>query len=147
MTFLNLIIGGLAVWRLSHALVKESGPLMIFARLRAFAARHQKRSGGLFDMLSCVYCTSFWIALLVGLYGATDVFHWIGYALAMSAISTILMVALNKLDSLTVVTTPTTNNKVSVGVSSPPEKRDDVVSNPDTPNGHSTVETPPHLNN
>lgn len=139
MTLPEILIGGLAVWRLSHALVKESGPLMMFARLRARAARTQKRSGGFFDMLSCVYCISFWIALVVALYNATDAFHWLGNALAMSAVATIIMTALQSLDTLTIVTRPTTNNKVDVSISPPSEKRDDVVSDPDTPDGNPTI--------
>jgi uncharacterized membrane protein len=145
MTLVQIIIGGLAIWRLSHALVKESGPFMIFARLRARAARRQKRSGGLFDMLSCVSCVSFWIALVVGLYNATDAFHWFGYALAMSAVAVIIMEVLQSLNTLTVVTRPTSNNQIPISIGPAPKKRDDVVSDPDTPDGQPTVETPPAL--
>lgn len=96
MTPTALIIGGLAVWRLSHALVKENGPLMVFARLRARFARNQKRSGGLFDMFSCVYCISMWISLLAALWLAGDAFHWVGYALAFSGEAMLLELLFNK---------------------------------------------------
>lgn len=141
MNALNLLIGGLAVWRISHAIVKEHGPLMIFVRLRAFAASHQKRSGGFFDMLSCVYCTSFWIALLACLYNATDAFHWIGYALAISAVACLIEILSNKFDTFTVVTNPTRNYQIPVGVSSTPKKGNDVVGDPSTPDRTVAVET------
>lgn len=115
MTFLTLTIGGLAVWRLSHALVKETGPLMVFSRLRARFARTQKRSGGLFDAISCVYCVSFYIALLAALWCCTTVSNWLGYALAFSAIATLLEAFFSKQsDSLSVITRPTGNDKVLV---------------------------------
>ena len=90
MTLLTLLIGGLAVWRLSHGIAKENGPLMVFARLRATLARAQKRSGGLFDAISCVYCLSFWIGLTAALWVAYDVFTWISYGLAFSGASMLL---------------------------------------------------------
>lgn len=131
MTPITLIIGGLATWRLTHAIVRETGPLMYFARLRAFLARRQKRSGGFFDAISCTSCFSFWIALLAALLTSHDIFHLVGYALAFSGESMILEAFFTKqTNSLPLVTPPATDNKVSVGVSSTPKKRDNVVGNP-----------------
>ncbi len=93
----TLIIGGLAVWRLSHALVKENGPLMMFTRLRARLAARQKRSGGFFDLISCIYCVSFYIGLVASLWVSQSVAHWIGYALAFSGIAMIIDAVFNKL--------------------------------------------------
>lgn len=90
MTGIQLVVGGLAVWRLSHALVKEDGPRMSFMRLRASLAGRQKRAGGLFDLFSCVYCLSVWIGLLAALGPARDLFSWIGYALAFSGFAMII---------------------------------------------------------
>lgn len=53
---LDLIILALACWRLAFMLVREAGPLDIFARLRA-----RSTLGGLLD---CVFCTSVWTAAL-----------------------------------------------------------------------------------
>lgn len=115
MNFLNLVVGSLAVWRLSHALVKETGPLMIFSRLRARFARTQKRSGGLFDAISCVYCISLWIGLVAALWVATTIFNWIGYGLAFSAAASLLeMLFTKQSNSLSLVTPPTANDKVLV---------------------------------
>lgn len=85
-----LILGGLAVWRLSHMVVKEMGPLGIFSKLRADRARKQKMVGGTFDMLSCVACASIYIGSVAALGAAHGLFSWLGYTLALSAIATFL---------------------------------------------------------
>ena len=90
MTPLAFIIASLAIWRLSYAIVKENGPLMVFARLRARLAASQKRSGGLFDLISCIYCVSFWIGLTGALIVSNNVFEWVGYGLAFSAVAVLI---------------------------------------------------------
>lgn len=90
MTPLAFIIASLAIWRLSYAIVKENGPLMVFARLRARLAASQKRSGGLFDLISCIYCVSFWIGLVGALIVSNNVFEWVGYGLAFSAVAVLI---------------------------------------------------------
>jgi hypothetical protein len=87
---MTLILGGLVTWRLAHMLVKEQGPLSIFLRLRAYLATNQKRSGGLFDMVSCVACMSIYIAAVTALWPAGSVLGWIWYTLAFSTIATFL---------------------------------------------------------
>ena len=90
MTPLAFIVASLAIWRLSYAIVKENGPLMVFARLRARLAASQKRSGGLFDLISCIYCVSFWIGLVGSLIVSNNVFEWVGYGLAFSAVAVLI---------------------------------------------------------
>ena len=90
MTHLVFIIASLATWRLSYAIVKENGPLMVFARLRARLAASQRRSGGLFDLISCIYCVSFWIGLVGALIVSSNVFEWVGYGLAFSAVAVLI---------------------------------------------------------
>lgn len=65
--------------------VKEAGPLGIFSRLRAYLASKQKRSGGLFDMVSCVSCASIYIGSVTAVGAAGSVLVWIWYTLAFSA--------------------------------------------------------------
>lgn len=114
----TFIIGGLAVWRISHMLVKETGPFMVFSRLRAFLATHQKRSGGFFDLISCTMCVSVWIGLIASLWVSHDLFHWLGYGFAFSGVSLLLeSTFVKKPDSFTVVTPPAADNKVPVRVS------------------------------
>lgn len=147
MTLLTVVVGGLATWRLSHMIVKETGPLTIFARFRAFLARHQKRSGGFFDLISCMYCVSFWIGLVAALFASHNVFHILAYALTFSAIATIIAVLLQKLDALAIVTRPATDNKVSIRTSTTSKKRDHVVSYPYSAYGKTAVEASTSLNN
>ncbi len=135
-----LIIGGLATWRLSHMIVKESGPLMVFARLRAFLARTQKRSGGFFDLISCLYCVSFWIGLVASIFASRNIIHILAYTLSFSAIATIIMVILQKLDSLSVVARPAADDKVPVSVSTAPEQGDDVIGHPYASYGKTAIE-------
>jgi hypothetical protein len=58
MRFYWLVLGVLAVWRVTHLLQAEEGPWDIFLRLRrATAARMIGRA------LECFYCLSIWVAL------------------------------------------------------------------------------------
>lgn len=116
MNLFGFIIVSLAVWRISHALVKEKGPLDSFARLRAYLASKQKRSGGLFDLFSCVYCLSIYFGLLAALWLAQSLFELITYTFAFSAISMLLEALFAKYTNpLTHVTGPAANNKITIG--------------------------------
>ena len=90
MTPFTFLIASLAVWRLSYSIVKEDGPLMIWARLRALLGRTQRHPGGLFDMVSCVRCISFWIGLVGALWLSDGILALFGYAFAFSAVATLL---------------------------------------------------------
>jgi predicted MFS family arabinose efflux permease len=57
MQFYWLILGILAVWRISYLLTSESGPWNLLARMRL---RLEKGSRG--KLVSCLYCLSVWIA-------------------------------------------------------------------------------------
>ncbi|MEO8052160.1 MAG: hypothetical protein ABI833_17255, partial [Acidobacteriota bacterium] len=58
MKFYWLVLGALAVLRITHLLNAEDGPLDFFARLRGLAGK------GLWgDLLDCSYCLSLWIAI------------------------------------------------------------------------------------
>lgn len=90
MDFVGILIGGLATWRVSHMLVKEDGPLDIFARIRASLGKRQKKRGGLFDLMSCVSCTSMYIGALAALWLAGSVVEIIMYTLAFSAFTALV---------------------------------------------------------
>lgn len=81
----TLIFLGLAVWRVTYMLVAEKGPLDVFARLRAYFARNQKRSGGLFDLISCPFCVSIWVGALGALLICENVLTFIIYTLILSS--------------------------------------------------------------
>lgn len=69
----NLIIYCMAVWRVSSLLVNETGPWKVFENIRNWAGILHDGDGrpymfpdGFFaQMLSCVWCTSIWVALLM----------------------------------------------------------------------------------
>lgn len=59
----EVLIVGLAAWRLAHMLAEEDGPAMMFRRLRLLAGvpdRGEVPSGFLPTVFSCVYCMSFY---------------------------------------------------------------------------------------
>ncbi len=57
MDFSRLIVGVLAVWRVTHLLQSEDGPWDLVVRLRRAAG-----SGFWGGLLDCFYCLSMWIA-------------------------------------------------------------------------------------
>lgn len=57
MRFYGLIVGVLAVWRVTHLLAAEDGPWQLLVRLRRRAGE-----GFLGELLDCFYCSSLWIA-------------------------------------------------------------------------------------
>ena len=65
MSLTNVIIYGMAVWRMASMLVNETGPWNMFLKLRYWAGiEHEGMIPDNFfgGVLSCVWCTSIWIA-------------------------------------------------------------------------------------
>ena len=91
-----LLVGGLITWRLSNLLIKQVGPLAIFARFRAFLASKQKRAGGFYDMLSCMSCVSMIMGAVtaLGLVGLN--LEFFAYFLSFSAIATLIDISMNR---------------------------------------------------
>jgi hypothetical protein len=58
MRFYGLVLGSLAVWRITHLLANEDGPWDLVLRLRKAVG-----SGFLGQMMDCFYCLSVWVAL------------------------------------------------------------------------------------
>lgn len=58
MSFFELVLGVLAVWRTTHLLSAEDGPGDILVRLRRSAG-----DGFWGDLLDCFYCLSLWLAV------------------------------------------------------------------------------------
>lgn len=120
MTPFTFIVASLAIWRLSYAIVRENGPLMVFARLRARLGAHQKRSGGLFDLVSCVRCLSVWIGLVAALSVSDGFMEWLGYAFAFSAVATLIDLLLTKKPNpFPIITPPAAHNQIPVGGRTP----------------------------
>ena len=62
MKFYWLVLGILAVWRVTSLVGSEDGPWGVFAKLRSSAGDGVVGKG-----LACFYCLSLWIALPFGL--------------------------------------------------------------------------------
>jgi hypothetical protein len=67
MSFYGLVLGGLCVWRITHLLHAEDGPLDLAARLRARAG-----NGFWGRLMDCFYCLSLWVALPFAAWLGTD---------------------------------------------------------------------------
>lgn len=69
MDILDVIIIGLASWRVASLLVNEEGPGLIFMRLRSAVGVTEgpgEQSSGFFPLLfTCVWCMSVWTTLLM----------------------------------------------------------------------------------
>lgn len=86
----ELLVVGLAAWRISRMLVTEQGPWNIFRRLReATGIKYYSHSNdiveGLDNPLACMYCTSVW--LVIGFYFAP---LWITTIFAAAAIPALI---------------------------------------------------------
>ena len=65
---LDLIMKGLATWRLSHLLVEEDGPFMVFHKLRLGTGILYDGDGEVYyhpiwNPLYCIWCSSIWVGL------------------------------------------------------------------------------------
>lgn len=79
MDFYWLILGVLAVWRLTHLLQAEDGPWDLVVRLRRAAG-----SGFWGKLLDCFHCLSLWVAappaLLLGRSWKERIFLWFAFS-------------------------------------------------------------------
>ena len=75
----EIVVLGLAVWRLSALLVLERGPLDVFLRFR-------QSTDSLRGLLDCLWCTSVWVAGAITLLTGSTIIDW----LAMSAVAIIV---------------------------------------------------------
>lgn len=68
MNILDVVIIGLAGWRLASLLVTEEGPGLIFMRFRMWLGVREEpgeQSSGFFPLVfSCMWCMSVWTTLL-----------------------------------------------------------------------------------
>ena len=69
----NLIVYILAVWRIANLFVNERGPFDLFLKIRSVAGITHDENGFALEipetffgqLLSCVWCSSIWIALFI----------------------------------------------------------------------------------
>jgi hypothetical protein len=86
----HFLLAALAVWRLSHLLVFENGPGLIFERMRQAGA--ETWVGRLLD---CFYCTSLWIAAPMAALISGD---WLWGVITWLALSGFASLALQMMD-------------------------------------------------
>lgn len=92
-SLIEILICGLAVWRVTSLLVYEDGPFEIFVKLRAAAGVYDlgedgKPSSFFGGLLNCFPCTSIWLAFPAAflVHGT----HWPLAWLAVSAVAVLL---------------------------------------------------------
>ncbi len=96
----ELLVHGLAAWRLAYMLVNEDGPWAVFARLRYWAGLRsvavrgeddrvrvsRVASNTLAEGLTCVWCVSIWTAALLA-WNRPRPLLWLRRALAAGALA------------------------------------------------------------
>ena len=66
--YFDVLVLGLATWRISHMLVWEDGPFKIFIRMQSW----MERNDFLIDLFSCVWCLSVWVGAILVLSAIID---------------------------------------------------------------------------
>jgi type VI protein secretion system component VasK len=79
LSFYWLLLGTLAVWRVTHLLTAEAGPWDVFLRLRRLVG------GGFWStLINCFYCLSLWVAVpfayLIGERSRERILLWLAFS-------------------------------------------------------------------
>lgn len=73
MTYLDVIVGGVATWRLTRMLLMENGPYRVFRRLRELSGvvyvddESLEVSSFKYEITMCMWCMSVWVGLALTL--------------------------------------------------------------------------------
>lgn len=96
---IEIIIFGLATWRIASLLVNEEGPYNIFEKIRVWSGIRHGLDGEIelvppnltAGILSCVWCCSIWSAFGLWVFHAIfpETATWFATALSLSAIAII----------------------------------------------------------
>lgn len=92
---LELIILGLATWRISYMLVGEQGPYNIFEKLRHKVGVEYLDDGTPYirntwgELFTCMWCMSIWIGAILFIVDALTGGAWVGIPFALSAFAII----------------------------------------------------------
>lgn len=99
LNWLDIVILGLATWRITSLLVKEAGPFRMFIRLRELTGIQHDEDDNIFmvpgnvfaGILSCVLCCSVWVGIgMTILYVVYPPFIYAAMALSLSAIAIVV---------------------------------------------------------
>lgn len=103
---LELIILGLATWRISHMIVNEEGPYEIFDKLRYKVGVQYTEDlepfgwNPIAEIFICVYCMSVWVGGVLFLFDALLGWSWIGIPFALSAFGIIVHEVIGRLQNV-----------------------------------------------
>lgn len=106
MNALDLLVLAVATWRLTSFLVNEAGPFNLGYKIRQLVGiRYDEQSvpygtNTVAEMLLCVWCTSFWIGVILGgvhLLAPTVAFY-IALPFALSGMAILFQVILDRLE-------------------------------------------------
>ena len=102
---MDILLFGLATWRISSLLAAEAGPFDIFERARRLVGVSYDEHGALCcknvlaQGITCLWCNSVWVgtgwALLAWLWPMA---HWLALPLALSAITIVIQEAVTWLE-------------------------------------------------
>lgn len=105
MSLTDFLIYSLATWRIASFLVQEAGPWNVFIRLREKTGIVHNEDGkvlivpdGFFaGVLSCMWCTSVWVAFGWGifLFFTPEISFWFATIFGFSAMAIVLNKAIN----------------------------------------------------
>lgn len=84
-----LIVGGIAVWRITHMYQEETGPAAIFEKLRAKVWTMKDTNGGFREGFNCFKCMSIWhsIVFIIIYFTLQPLFWFLALMLSISAVS------------------------------------------------------------
>jgi len=93
---MELILIALATWRISSLLVHEEGPFMLLVNMRSllgvyydeFSEVHGRNA--LAKALTCVWCTSLWVAIGFAALYYYGIAFWVALPFALSAAAIII---------------------------------------------------------
>ena len=93
---MELILIALATWRVSSLLVFEEGPFMLLVKLRSLVGVYYDEfsevqgKNVVARALTCVWCTSIWVALGFSVLHYFGLAYWVALPFALSAAAIII---------------------------------------------------------
>lgn len=94
----ELLILGLATWRVSMLILYEDGPWRVFDRMRTLVgANTPGELSALATLFSCMMCLSVWVAGAFAILGRWEHGYWVMLPFAGSAVAILLNYAFDRL--------------------------------------------------
>lgn len=104
-TISNILILGLATWRLSSLFAREDGPFRIFQRFRNWLGERagsiwflQKFFVTTWEGIHCIACNSLWFSAIIAVVIAKDFTSWVVCTLSISTVAILTETVINHLN-------------------------------------------------